>query len=70
MRQVTLTFDDGPTEYTPQILDILKKEKIQSAFFVLGKNFEKNSKIIERELNEGHIVGNHGFSHNRITSPL
>ena len=63
-KQVLLTFDDGPNEkYTPQILDILKTENIHATFFVVGINAENNLKLIKREYDEGHEIGNHTFLH-------
>lgn len=60
-----LTFDDGPsTNNTPKILDILSKNNIKATFFVIGQNAEKNSELIKREISEGHVVGNHTYSHN------
>jgi cellulose synthase/poly-beta-1,6-N-acetylglucosamine synthase-like glycosyltransferase/spore germination protein YaaH/peptidoglycan/xylan/chitin deacetylase (PgdA/CDA1 family) len=63
-KQILLTFDDGPNEkYTPQILDILKKENIHATFFVVGINAENNLKLIKRTYDEGHEIGNHTFLH-------
>ena len=63
-KQILLTFDDGPNEkYTPQILDILKKENIHATFFVVGINAENNLKLLKREYIEGHEIGNHTFLH-------
>ncbi|MDR3611000.1 MAG: glycosyltransferase, partial [Ignavibacteriaceae bacterium] len=63
-KQILLTFDDGPNEkYTPQILDILKKENIHATFFVVGINAENNLKLIKRLYDEGHEIGNHTFLH-------
>lgn len=60
-----LTFDDGPsTNNTPKILDILKKYDVKATFFVIGENAEKNSELIKREVAEGHVIGNHTYSHN------
>ncbi|WML35921.1 polysaccharide deacetylase family protein [Clostridium sp. OS1-26] len=60
-----LTFDDGPsTNNTPKILDILKKYNIKATFFVIGQNAEQNSELVKREIAEGHVVGNHTYSHN------
>lgn len=60
---IYLTFDDGPsTDITPKILDILKQENVKATFFVI--NFSKNKEdLIKREVNEGHSVGLHGYSH-------
>ncbi len=63
-KQVVLTFDDGPDpEYTPQVLDILKKEKVPATFFVIGMNAESNLPLLRRIYNEGHEIGNHTFTH-------
>ncbi|MDR3667685.1 MAG: polysaccharide deacetylase family protein [Ignavibacteriaceae bacterium] len=63
-KQILLTFDDGPNEkYTPKILDILKQENIHATFFVVGINAENNLKLIKREYDEGHEIGNHTFLH-------
>ncbi|MCL2527590.1 MAG: polysaccharide deacetylase [Defluviitaleaceae bacterium] len=59
---VYLTFDDGPTKYTPEILDILEKYNIPATFFVVG-NREHNhlmSDIVEK----GHAIGLHSYDHN------
>ena len=64
---MVLTFDDGPDEkYTPQILNILKKEKIPGAFFLIGKNAEANPSIVKRIFEEGHELGNHTYYHPKI----
>lgn len=68
-KQVILTFDDGPDpEYTPQILDILKKEKVPAAFFVVGMEAENNLPLLKRIYNEGHEIGNHTFTHPNIAA--
>lgn len=65
--QVILTFDDGPdAEYTPAILDILKKEKVPATFFVIGVNAEENLPLLKRIYKEGHEIGNHTFTHPNI----
>jgi peptidoglycan/xylan/chitin deacetylase (PgdA/CDA1 family) len=64
IQEIALTFDDGPnSKATPQILDILKKNNVPATFFVLGKFIEKNKDIIKRTANEGHMIGNHTFTH-------
>ena len=63
-KQIVLSFDDGPdSKYTPQVLDILKKENIHAAFFVIGVNAENNLELIKRIYDEGHEIGNHTFLH-------
>ena len=63
-KRVFLTFDDGPSQaVTPYILDLLKQENIKASFFVLGVKAEANPDILKREYNEGHFIGNHGYSH-------
>jgi peptidoglycan/xylan/chitin deacetylase (PgdA/CDA1 family) len=62
---VALTFDDGPNEpYTSQILDILANHNIKATFFVIGKNVELYPETARRIIAEGHVVGNHSYSHN------
>ncbi|HZK63747.1 MAG TPA: polysaccharide deacetylase family protein, partial [Puia sp.] len=60
-------FDDGPDPvYTPQILDILSREKVPAAFFLVGINAENNIPLVKRIYNEGHEIGNHTFTHPNI----
>ena len=66
---LALTFDDGPDEdFTPQILDILKKYDVKATFYVIGEKVQYNKKIIKREFEEGHEIGNHTFSHPDISN--
>ena len=61
---VSLTFDDGPhPDYTPKVLDILAEWKVEATFFCVGKNVESYPAIVERMQEEGHLVGNHSYSH-------
>lgn len=63
-KKIAITFDDGPTsEFTPQILDILKDKKVPATFFVTGANIENNIPLIRRIYREGHEIGNHTFTH-------
>ncbi|AWG24698.1 polysaccharide deacetylase family protein [Flavobacterium kingsejongi] len=62
-KKVAITFDDGPTPMTPLILDILKKHQVDATFFCIGSQIEKYPEIFQRILDEGHIVGNHSYTH-------
>ncbi len=64
--QVAITFDDGPhPEFTPKALDLLKKYNATATFFCIGQQVEKHSEILKRILAEGHLVGNHTYSHSK-----
>jgi cellulose synthase/poly-beta-1,6-N-acetylglucosamine synthase-like glycosyltransferase/peptidoglycan/xylan/chitin deacetylase (PgdA/CDA1 family)/spore germination protein YaaH len=61
---LALTFDDGPDpRWTPQILDILKRENVPAAFFIIGKNGQAYPDLVRRIADEGHEIGNHSFTH-------
>lgn len=64
---VYLTFDDGPTQYTPQILDLLKKHNAKATFFVVGQQVSKRSRTVARAYREGHAVENHTWNHPTLT---
>ncbi|MGG6311110.1 polysaccharide deacetylase family protein [Paenibacillus macerans] len=64
VKQVALTFDDGPDpRFTPQVLDALSREGVKATFFVVGARAKKFPGLLRRIHNEGHLVGNHSFSH-------
>lgn len=60
---VAFTFDDGPGAYTEELLDAFKKYDGRATFFVIGQNVGQFPKVVQREIDEGHQVGNHSFSH-------
>jgi len=61
---VALTFDDGPDpEYTPQLLDLLKRHGAKATFFVVGQNAERHPELVARIHEEGHILGIHNYVH-------
>jgi len=62
-KEIFLTFDDGPNEYTLKILEILKNFDAEATFFVCGKNLEKFPEITKKIIKDGHIIGNHTYSH-------
>lgn len=61
---ISVTFDDGPSQnITPIILDILKENNIKACFFCVGQNAELNLQLLKRIDSEGHLIGNHTYSH-------
>jgi peptidoglycan/xylan/chitin deacetylase (PgdA/CDA1 family) len=70
VRQVALTFDDGPhPEYTPKLLAILKKDDVPATFFLVGEMAEKYPNLVRAEADgplpvaDGHSIGNHTYHH-------
>jgi peptidoglycan/xylan/chitin deacetylase (PgdA/CDA1 family) len=67
-KEVLLTFDDGPNpETTPQVLDILKRENVPAAFFLVGRWVASYPDLVRREAAEGHALGNHTWHHAYLT---
>lgn len=65
---VYLTFDNGyENGYTEKILDVLKKEKVPATFFVTGHYLNSAPDLVKRMVKEGHIIGNHSWSHPDFT---
>lgn len=64
--QVAITFDDGPSEFTDGVLDVLKKYDAKASFFCIGKHLEKFPDQAKRIVSEGHALGNHTYSHSKI----
>ncbi|WET00571.1 polysaccharide deacetylase family protein [Flavobacterium sp. YJ01] len=65
-KKIALTFDDGPSEFTLEVLALLKKYNAKATFFCIGKNIEKHPKILKQIITEGHLVGNHSYSHSKL----
>lgn len=66
--KIAITFDDGPhPSYTEQLLDGLKERGIHATFFVTGEHAELHPDIIKRMQEEGHLIGNHTYSHIQLT---
>lgn len=62
--KVALTFDDGPSsQYTEKLLEGLKERGVKATFFVMGESVEENKDIIKRMHEEGHLIGNHTYTH-------
>lgn len=63
-REIALTFDDAPdADFTPKVLDVLKQEGVKATFFVVGNRVEKHPDVFKRMVEEGHMIGNHSYSH-------
>jgi peptidoglycan/xylan/chitin deacetylase (PgdA/CDA1 family) len=63
---ISLTFDDGPDSVsTPQILSILKKHDVKGAFFLIGEKVVAHPELTKEIINQGHIIGNHSYSHRK-----
>jgi len=60
---VYLTFDDGPSKLTPEVLDILAEEEVKGTFFVIGQLVEEQKELTRRIAEEGHALGNHTYNH-------
>ncbi|WP_267225809.1 polysaccharide deacetylase family protein [Dyella silvae] len=59
-----LTFDDGPhPSCTPRLLDLLAMHGIRASFFLVGHRAERHPSLVERIVAEGHMIGNHSYSH-------
>lgn len=62
-KKVYLTFDDGPSARTSEVLDILKKYNVKATFFVLGSNVALRPELVKRAYDEGHFIAIHGYTH-------
>ena len=62
-KRAFLTFDDGPSTVTPNILDTLKQKNVKATFFMLGSNVERLQETVKKVFDEGHFIANHGYSH-------
>lgn len=60
---LALTFDDGPSEATPELLDILREHGVRATFFVCGMNVERLPEVTRAVMGGGHELGNHSWSH-------
>ena len=62
-KAIALTFDDGPSDYTEELLDGLLEYEVNVTFFVIGNKAEKRPEIVKRAYDEGHLIGNHTYNH-------
>jgi peptidoglycan/xylan/chitin deacetylase (PgdA/CDA1 family) len=68
---VALLFDDGPNpQITPRILDVLRQKEVPANFFLIGMRAEQSSRIVRQIAKEGHEIGNHTYTHKRLTEVL
>jgi len=63
---IALTFDDGPSEWTEPILDVLRAAGARATFFVIGDAIAGRESVLERAVSEGHELANHTLSHPRL----
>ncbi|MDR0987249.1 MAG: polysaccharide deacetylase family protein [Ruminococcus sp.] len=64
---IALTFDDGPTDLTPKVLDILEEKQVVASFFLIGNNItDGTSDLVIREHEQGHEVNNHSRTHSQM----
>lgn len=64
---IALTFDDGPSKYTQEILDLLKENNSAATFFVLGSQANKYEETVKQMIEDGNQIGNHSYDHKRLT---
>ncbi|MEP7278538.1 MAG: polysaccharide deacetylase family protein [Bacteroidota bacterium] len=63
-RQIAISFDDGPADaYTVEILEVLKTARVPAVFFCIGKNITGREWMLKQIIEQGHIIGNHSYSH-------
>ena len=62
-KQIAITFDDGPGKYTEELLDGLRERGVKVSFFLMGSKAEKHPELVETMYADGHLIGNHTYSH-------
>ena len=66
-KEIAITFDDGPDKnVTPALLEVLNKHNAKAAFFCIGRKIEGNEVVLKKIDSEGHVIGNHSFSHSNF----
>ncbi|MEO6546745.1 MAG: polysaccharide deacetylase family protein [Ferruginibacter sp.] len=64
--EIAISFDDGPSNnFTPSVLQLLKEQDVEAAFFCIGNRIAGNEILLQKIQQEGHIIGNHSYSHHR-----
>jgi peptidoglycan/xylan/chitin deacetylase (PgdA/CDA1 family) len=67
VKPVALTFDDGPSAWTPLVLDLLREHEMRATFFVIGARVREHPDLVKRIVAEGHELGSHTLTHPRLT---
>ncbi|ADQ17206.1 polysaccharide deacetylase [Leadbetterella byssophila DSM 17132] len=67
---IAITFDDGPSEFTEKVLDLLSETPHKVTFFLIGNKVDGYPELVRRMLMDGHAVGNHTFTHGKNTGFL
>lgn len=62
-KAIALTFDDGPSENTLKVLEVLKRKNVKASFFCIGHKIDEHPEIFKQIIKDGHSVGNHSYSH-------
>ena len=68
-RALALTFDDGPSEATPRLLEILHQHRVTATFFQIGRNVQRLPRVARAVAEAGHAIGNHSYSHHLLCNP-
>ncbi|MDQ6751276.1 MAG: polysaccharide deacetylase family protein [Actinomycetota bacterium] len=67
-RRVALTFDDGPSAYTPSVLRVLRRFRVHATFFLVGREVGSHAGMVREELAQGNAVGDHTFDHANVSA--
>jgi peptidoglycan/xylan/chitin deacetylase (PgdA/CDA1 family) len=65
-KAIALTFDDGPSESTPRLLELFERERVAATFFQCGANVRRLARVAAQAAEAGHEIGNHSDSHARF----
>jgi len=68
MYEAHLTFDDGPSRYTADVLGVLERYGLRATFFTIGREVQRHTSLLRRAVAAGHAVGNHSWDHVRLTT--
>jgi chitooligosaccharide deacetylase len=67
LKRIALTFDDGPSQWTPAVLDLLREHEARATFFAIGQRAQERPDDLRRVVADGHEVGSHTMTHPRLT---